>query len=67
MPKGAKTVNVANRKVNSSLPEGELEELLRIIDGTKRWNDVADFVRQAVREKVERWKRENPLGPPPRG
>ncbi len=64
VPKGAKTVNVENRKINSSLPEGEMAELVRLIERTKKWNDVADFVRQAVREKLERWKRENPYGPP---
>ena len=68
MPKGEKTVRVRNVKINSSLPEGEYQELHAVIESTRRWNDVADFARQAIREKLDRWKAAGhrlPEGPGP--
>ena len=47
------------------LPTVLLETVERIARA-EGWANRQAFIEQAVREKVERWKRENPLGPPPR-
>jgi hypothetical protein len=43
---------------------GYYEELMGIIDADVHYNRIGDFVREAVVEKVQRWKREHPLASP---
>lgn len=67
---GRKLAGAKPKKVSTTLPPAEHEELLSVINASERWIDPADFARQAIREKLERWKREHPLGAragPPKG
>ncbi len=50
-------VSVAGR-----IERGYYEDLVRVIDGDDHFNRIGDFVREAVLEKIDRWKREHPLG-----
>ena len=52
-------VSVAGR-----IERGYYEDLVRVIDGDDHFNRIGDFVREAVLEKIDRWKKEHPLGPP---
>ncbi len=63
MPRGPKIAKVEPKKVSTTMPEDDFDDMVRIIETDRRWVDVADFVRQAVREKVDRWKREHPGTP----
>lgn len=51
-------------RVSATLPPSEFRELMLIIERGGEWIDSADFTREAIREKAERWKREHPLGVP---
>jgi hypothetical protein len=51
-------VSVAGR-----IERGYYEDLVRVIDGDDHFNRIGDFVREAVLEKIDRWKKEHPLGP----
>ena len=48
-----------------TLPDGLYEEMIRVIDNERRWVDRVEFIREAIKEKLERWKKEHPLGLPP--
>lgn len=50
-------VSVAGR-----IERGYYEDLVRVIDGDDHYNRIGDFVREAVLEKIDRWKKEHPLG-----
>jgi len=52
-------VSVAGR-----IERGYYEDLVRVIDSDDHFNRIGDFVREAVLEKIGRWKKEHPLGPP---
>lgn len=53
------------QKVGVTLPDGLYEEMIRVIDNERRWVDRVEFIREAIKEKLERWKKEHPLGLPP--
>ena len=59
-------VTVNRTRLTLWLPTVLVDTLERITQA-EGWANRQAFIEQAVREKVERWKRENPLGPPPRG
>jgi len=50
-------VSVAGR-----IERGYYEDLVRIIDADDHFNRLGDFVRESVLEKIDRWKKEHPLG-----
>ena len=52
-------VSVAGR-----IERGYYEDLVRVIDGDDHYNRLGDFVREAVLEKIDRWKKDHPMGPP---
>jgi hypothetical protein len=52
-------VSVAGR-----IERGYYDDLVRVIDGDDHFNRIGDFVREAVLEKIDRWKKEHPLGSP---
>ena len=52
-------VSVAGR-----IERGYYEDLVRIIDADDHYNRIGDLVREAVIEKIDRWKKEHPLGGP---
>jgi hypothetical protein len=53
-------VSVAGR-----IERGYYEDLVGIVDADDHYNRIGDFVREAVAEKVQRWKKEHPLASPP--
>ncbi len=61
MPRPGK---VPLKKVTVTLPKSLYDDVERIVFNGKRWISEVDFIRQAVSDQVERWKRENPYGPP---
>ncbi len=50
--------------VAARIERGYYEDLVRIIDGDDHYNRLGDFVREAVLEKIDRWKKDHPLGGP---
>jgi len=50
--------------VAARIERGYYEDLVRIIDGDDHYNRLGDFVREAVLEKIDRWKKDHPLGEP---
>ena len=62
---GERLARVRLKKVTTTLPAAEAAEIVELIESSERWVDAADFARQAIREKLERWKKEHPLGVPP--
>lgn len=46
------------------LPEALEEEITEIVKGTREWSTRQSFIEQAIREKLERWRRDHPLGTP---
>ena len=52
-------VSVAGR-----IERGYYEDLVRIIDADDHYNRIGDLVREAVIEKIDRWKKDRPLGGP---
>ena len=47
-------------KVTIAFPKGMLSEIESIIDREQSWLSMQEFVRDAVKEKIERWKKEHP-------
>ncbi len=52
-------VSVAGR-----IERGYYDDLVRVIDCDDHFNRIGEFVREAVLEKIDRWKKEHPLGAP---
>ncbi len=50
--------------VAARIERGYYEDLVRIIDADDHYNRFGDFVREAVLEKIDRWKKDHPLGGP---
>jgi hypothetical protein len=48
--------------VAARIERGYYEDMVRIIDADDHYNRLGDFVREAVFEKIDRWKKEHPLG-----
>jgi hypothetical protein len=53
-------------KVTVSLPSGLFEDVGAIVNSERRWISAVDFIRWAVANEVEHWKRDHPLGAPRR-
>ena len=47
-------------KLTLQLPEGLFNEIDRIVDKQDLWMSSQDFIREAIKEKIEKWKKENP-------
>jgi len=54
-------------KVGLRVPLGLYREMMGIVDEAKMWSDPPrqNFILEAIKEKVERWRRENPMWSPP--
>ena len=63
LPKPKKKV-LPRVSVAARIERGYYEDLVRIIDADDHYNRYGDFVREAVLEKIDRWKKVNPLGGP---
>ena len=62
LPKPRKKV-LPKVSVAGRIERGYYDDLVRVIDGDDHFNRIGDFVREAVLEKIDRWKKEHPLGP----
>jgi metal-responsive CopG/Arc/MetJ family transcriptional regulator len=65
VPGGKKRSNVDYESVSVSIPRAIHDELIAIIEHDQRWFDRVEFVREAVKEKIDRWKKDHPLWTPP--
>ncbi len=55
VPKGGRSkAKVSSEKVGVLLPAGLHAEMLGIMAAEQRWFDRQDFIKEAVREKIER-------------
>lgn len=61
LPKPRKKV-LPKVSVAGRIERGYYEDLVRVIDSDDHFNRIGDFVREAVIEKIDRWKKEHPLG-----
>ena len=50
--------------IAARIVRGYYSELVGIIDSDDHYNRLADFIREAVVEKIERWKKDHPLASP---
>ena len=50
--------------IAARIERGYYSELVGIIDADDHYNRLADFIREAVVEKIERWKKDHPLASP---
>lgn len=53
---GKKRVGVPSEPVTVLFPAGAHEEMVRLINSERRWFDRQEFIKEAVREKIEREK-----------
>jgi hypothetical protein len=63
LPKPRKKV-LPKVSVAGRIERGYYEDLVRIVDSDNHFNRIGDFVRESVVEKIERWRKEHPLGTP---
>ncbi len=63
LPKPKKKV-LPKVSVAARIERGYYEDLVRIIDADDHYNRLGDFVREAMLEKIDRWKKDHPLGGP---
>jgi hypothetical protein len=63
LPKPKKRV-LPKVSVAGRIERGYYEDLVRVIDADDHYNRLGDFVREAVLEKIDRWKKDHPLGGP---
>jgi metal-responsive CopG/Arc/MetJ family transcriptional regulator len=47
---------VPSQRIGLSIPEGLHSQMMEVILAEKKWVDRADFIRQAILEKVQRWR-----------
>ena len=60
--------SVRLEKVQVGIPEGTYREIEQAVRATGQWMSVVDFLREAAKEKLERWKSAGhrlPEGPGP--
>ena len=50
------------KQVNIFFPDGLLEEMSKVMDKANKWMNVQEFVRDAVKEKVDKFYKEHALG-----
>ena len=50
--------------IAARVERGYYSELVGIIDADDHYNRLADFIREAVVEKIDRWKKDHPLASP---
>ena len=63
---GGSKVTVPRKAIMVRVPVVLLRTIERITE-VEGWGNRQAFMEQALREKVERWEREHPLGMPRRG
>jgi hypothetical protein len=63
LPKSKKKVQ-PKVSVAARIERGYYEDMVGIIDADDHFNRLGDSVREAVFEKIDRWKKDHPLGGP---
>jgi metal-responsive CopG/Arc/MetJ family transcriptional regulator len=53
---GIKKVNVLSERITVLIPAGLHSEIVNVMTREQKWVDRQEFIRQAIREKVERWQ-----------
>ena len=53
---GIKKVNVLSERITVLIPAGLHSEIVNVMTREQEWVDRQEFIRQAIREKVERWQ-----------
>jgi Arc/MetJ-type ribon-helix-helix transcriptional regulator len=53
-------VATQGEKVNVLFPSKAFEEMTEIVETKGKWISVQEFIREAVSEKIDRIKKENP-------
>lgn len=53
--------------VGVRVPKGTYDEMIAIIDAGSQWPDPPrqNFILEAIKEKVDRWKKDHPMWSPP--
>jgi metal-responsive CopG/Arc/MetJ family transcriptional regulator len=49
-------------KLTLQLPEGLAKEINGIVEKHELWMSSQDFIREAIKEKIERWKTDHAVG-----
>ena len=60
--------SVRLEKIQVGLPEGTYRDIEQVVRSSGQWMSVVDFVREAAKEKLDRWKAAGhriPEGPGP--
>ena len=47
------------------VPVGLHEEMVGVIHAANLWKDRQAFILEAIKEKMERWRKEHPMWSPP--
>jgi len=50
-------------KIGILIPEGMIEAIENILKVDQSWISKQEFIRQAIQEKIDRWKKEHPGHP----
>jgi metal-responsive CopG/Arc/MetJ family transcriptional regulator len=50
------------KQVNIYFPEGLYDEMAKVMEKANAWMNVQEFVRDAVKEKVDRYYKEHAVG-----
>ena len=56
-------VATKGEKINILIPEGMIEAIENILKVDQSWISKQEFIRQAIQEKIDRWKKEHPGHP----
>ncbi|MHB1471336.1 MAG: ribbon-helix-helix domain-containing protein [Thermoplasmataceae archaeon] len=49
-------------KLTLQLPEGLAKEINEIVEKHDLWMSSQDFIREAIKDKIEHWKRDHAVG-----
>jgi len=51
------------RKIGILIPEGMIDTIENILKVDQSWISRQEFIRHAIQEKIDRWKKEHPGHP----
>jgi UTP:GlnB (protein PII) uridylyltransferase len=50
-------------KITLLMPDGLMNEIEKVMQAENRWISIQDFIRESVKEIIDRWKKEHPGRP----
>ena len=53
---------VQTHYVGLRLPIGFYEDIIELMNSERRWNSPQEWIKDAIQEKIERWKKEHSSG-----